>query len=108
LGLHARMIQEAHSKLKSRSGMMAYYRSGFRLMFLEPIAGFEVELTAPDGSVQSHLSYELLAIKVALLSGIVQRWRPVSSLQDPVMRFLLVKSPSRIGLFEGNLRCLLV
>jgi diacylglycerol kinase (ATP) len=107
LGLHARMIQEAHSKLKNRSGMMAYYRSGFRLMFLEPITGFEVELTAPNGTVQSHLSYELLAIKVALFSGIVKRWRPGSSLEDPVMRFLLVKSPSRIGIFEGTLRCIL-
>jgi diacylglycerol kinase (ATP) len=106
LGMHARMIQEAHAKSKSRSGMMAYYRSGFRLMFLEPITGFEVDLTLPDGTLQSHRSYELLAIKVALFSGIVKRWRPGSSLEDPVMRFLLVKSPSRAGIFFGSLRCM--
>ena len=107
LGMHARMIQEAHSKLKSRSGMMAYYKSGFRLMFLEPVSGFDVDLTLPDGSVQSHRSYELLAVKVALFSGIVKRWRPGSSLEDPVMRFLLVKSPSRVGIFAGTLRCIM-
>ena len=107
LGMHARMIEEAHSKLKSRSGMMAYYRSGFRLMFLEPVAGFDVNLTLPDGSVQSHRSYELLAVKVALFSGIVKRWRPGSSLEDPIMRFLLVKSPSRAGIFAGTPRCII-
>jgi diacylglycerol kinase family enzyme len=106
LGLHARMIQEAHAKSKSRSGMMAYYRSGFRLMFLEPITGFEIDLTLPDGSTQTHLSYELLAIKVALFSGIVSRWRPGSSLADPVIRFMLVKSPSRVGMVAGTLRCI--
>jgi YegS/Rv2252/BmrU family lipid kinase len=106
-GLHARMIEEAHSKLKSRSGMMAYYRSGFRLMFLEPITPFEVDVTLPDGTVQSHRAYELLAIKVALFSGIVKRWRPGSSLEDPVMRFLLVRSASRANIFGGTLRCIL-
>jgi diacylglycerol kinase family enzyme len=107
LGMHARMIEEAHAKSKSRSGMMAYYRSGFRLMFLEPIVPFGVDITLPDGTVQSHRSYELLAIKVALFSGIVKRWRPGSSLEDPVMRFLLVKSPSRANIFLGTLRCIL-
>jgi diacylglycerol kinase family enzyme len=107
LGMHARMIEEAHAKSKSRSGMMAYYRSGFRLMFLEPVSGFDVDLTLPDGSVQSHRSYELLAVKVALFSGIVKRWRPGSSLEDPVMRFLLVKSPSRAVIFAGTLRCII-
>jgi diacylglycerol kinase family enzyme len=107
LGMHARMIQEAHAKSKSRSGMMAYYRSGFRLMFLEPIIPFEVDITLPDGTVQSHRSYELLAIKVALFSGIVKRWRPGSSLEDPVMRFLLVKSPSRAVILEGTLRSII-
>lgn len=107
LGLHARMIQEAHSQQKSRSGMMAYYLAGFRLMFLEPITAFEVDVTLPDGSVQSHRSYELLAIKVALFSGIVKRWRPGGSLEDPVMRLLLVRSSRRANIFVGTLRCIL-
>ncbi|HEX6880332.1 MAG TPA: hypothetical protein VF135_08210, partial [Terriglobales bacterium] len=107
LGLHAKMIHQAHSGLKGRSGMMAYYRSGFRLAFLEPRLAFEVDLTLPDGSVRTMTVYELLAIKVALFSGIVKRWRPGSSLADPVLRFLLVKSPSRAVTLAGTLRCMI-
>lgn len=107
LGLHAKMIEEAHSKLKNRSGMMAYYRSGFRSMFLDPIIGFDVELTLPDGSRQTHRAYELLAIKVAMFSGIVKRWRPGSSLLDPVLRFLMVKTTSRAAIFTGTLKCII-
>ena len=107
LGLHAKMIHEAHARSKSKSGMMAYYKSGFRLIFLEPRTAFEVELTLPDGTVRTQLSYELLAIKVAMFSGIVSRWRPGSSLADPVLRFLIVKSPRRHTTVIGTARCLL-
>jgi diacylglycerol kinase family enzyme len=107
LGLHAKMIYQAHSGLKGRSGMMAYYRSGFRLAFLEPRIPFEVALTHADGSTRSMPAYELLAVKVALFSGIVKRWRPGSSLADPVLRFLLVKSPSRVLTLAGTLRCMI-
>lgn len=106
LGLHAKMIFEAHAKSKSRSGMMAYYRSGFRLMFLEPRAAFEIDLTLADGSVRTQRIYELLAIKVAMFSGIVKRWQPGASLADPVLRFLLVKTPSRARVAIGTLRCI--
>ena len=107
LGLHAKMIHEAHARSKSQSGMMAHYKSGFRLIFREPRTAFEVELTLPDGTVRTQRSYELLAIKVALFSGIVKRWRPGSSLADPVLRFLLVKSPRRLTTVIGTARCLI-
>ncbi len=106
LGLHAKMIFEAHSKLKSRSGMMAYYRSGFRLMFLEPRIPFEIRLTLADGTQRVQAAYELLAIKVAMFSGIVKRWRPGASLADPVLRMLIVKTPSRARMILGSLRCM--
>ena len=106
LGLHAKMIFEAHSKLKSRSGMMAYYRSGFRLLFMEPLRGFEIDLTLADGTQRTQQVYELLAIKVAMFSGIVKRWRPGASLADPVLRMLIVKTPSRTRVIVGALRCI--
>jgi YegS/Rv2252/BmrU family lipid kinase len=106
LGLHAKMIFEAHSKSKSRSGMMAYYRSGFRLMFVEPRTGFEIDLTLADGTQRKQQVYELLAIKVAMFSGIVKRWRPGASLADPVLRLLIVKTPSRARMILGALRCM--
>ena len=106
LGLHAKMIFEAHARAKSRSGMMAYYRSGFRLMFLEPRTPFEIDLTFTDGSVRTQRIYELLAIKVAMFSGIVKRWQPGASLADPVLRFLLVKTASRARMTVGTLRCI--
>ena len=106
LGLHAKMIFEAHSKLKSRSGMMAYYRSGFRLLFVEPRTAFEIELTLADGTQRTQQVYELLAIKVSMFSGIVKRWRPGASLGDPVLRMLIVKTPSRARMIMGSLRCM--
>ncbi|MDT8069940.1 MAG: diacylglycerol kinase family protein [Terriglobia bacterium] len=106
LGLHAKMIYEAHSKLKSRSGMMAYYKSGFRLMFLEPRTAFEIDLTLSDGTQRTMGAYELLAIKVAMFSGIVKRWRPGASLADPVLRILVVKTPNRARVLMGTLRCI--
>ena len=106
LGLHAKMIFEAHSKSKSRSGMMAYYRSGFRLMFVEPRTAFEVDLTLADGTQRTERIYELLAIKVAMFSGIVKRWRPGASLADPVLRVLMVNTPSRARMILGSLRCM--
>lgn len=106
LGLHAKMIFEAHSRSKSRSGMMAYYRSGFRLMFVEPRTAFEIDLTLADGTQRTQQVYELLAIKVAMFSGIVKRWRPGASLDDPVLRMLIVKTPSRRRMIVGSLRCM--
>lgn len=106
LGLHAKMIFEAHSKLKSRSGMMAYYKSGFRLMFLEPRTAFEIDLTLSDGTQRTMQAYELLAIKVAMFSGIVKRWRPGASLADPVLRILVVKTANRARVLMGTLRCI--
>ncbi len=106
LGLHAKMIFEARSNLKNRSGMMAYYRSGFRLMFMEPLTAFEIDLMLADGTQRTHQVYELLAIKVAMFSGIVKRWRPGASLADPVLRMLIVKSPSRARMIVGSLRCM--
>jgi YegS/Rv2252/BmrU family lipid kinase len=107
LGLHAKMIFEAHSKSKSRSGMMAYYRSGFRLMFVDSRTAFEIDLTLADGTQRTQRVYELLAIKVAMFSGIVKRWRPGSSLADPVLRMLIVKTPSRARMISGALRCMI-
>jgi YegS/Rv2252/BmrU family lipid kinase len=106
VGLHAKMMVEAHSKLKNRSGMMAYYRSGFRLMFVEPRTAFEIDLTLADGTNRTQQVYELLAIKVAMFSGIVKRWRPGASLADPVLRMLIVKTPSRVRMILGSLRCM--
>jgi len=106
LGLHAKMIFEAHSKLKSRSGIMAYYRSGFRLMFMEPRTAFQIDLTLADGSQQTQQAYELLAIKVAMFSGIVKRWRPGASLADPILRMLIVRTRSRARMIMGSLRCM--
>src|SRR5512146_2181026 len=106
LGLHAKMIYEAHSKLKSRSGMMAYYKSGFRLMFMEQRVPFEIVLTLADGRQQTQQAYELLAIKVAMFSGIVKRWRPGASLADPILRMLIVKTRSRARMIMGALRCM--
>ena len=106
LGLHAKMIFEAHSKLKNHSGMMAYYKPGFRLMFVEPRIAFEIDLTLADGTERTEQVYELLAIKVAMFSGIVKRWRPGASLADPILRMLIVKTPSRMQMIVGSLRCM--
>lgn len=85
---------------------MAYYQSGFRLMFFEPRTPFEIELTHADGTRQTKPVYELLAIKVAMFSGIVRQWRPGASLADPVLRMLIVKTPSRVRMISGSLRCM--
>ncbi len=107
LGLHARMMAEANSAAKQSGGMSAYYRSGFRLMFREPLVRFAVELSLPDGTVQAHECYELLAIKVRQFGGIVKRWRPGGSLLDPHLTVLMTKTASRARIFAGTMRCLI-
>lgn len=107
LGMHAKMMCEANSAAKSRGGMVAYYRSGFRLMFLEPMNEFSVALTLPDSSTEAHQAHELLAVKVEQFSGIVRRWRPGCSLLEPTLQMMLVKTQSRARLMIGTLRCMI-
>jgi YegS/Rv2252/BmrU family lipid kinase len=107
LGMHAKMIEQANSSAKNRSGMTAYYRAGFRLVFLEEMCDFAVELTLPNGSTEIHQAHELLAIKVAQFSGIVRRWRPGSSLLDPTLQIALVKTKSRTRVLTGTVRCMI-
>jgi diacylglycerol kinase family enzyme len=76
------------------------------LMFVEPRTAFEIDLTLADGAQRTQQVYELLAIKVAMFSGIVRRWRPGASLADPVLRMLIVKTPSRAKMIVGSLRCM--
>jgi diacylglycerol kinase (ATP) len=107
LGIHAKMIEQANSAAKNRGGMAAYYRAGFRLMFLEEMCDFAVDLTLPDGSTEVHQAHELLAVKVAQFSGIVRRWRPGSSLLDPTLQIALVKTKSRTRVLKGTVRCMI-
>ncbi len=107
LGMHAKMMFEANSAAKNRGGMIAYYRSGFRLMFLEPMTEFAVTVTLPDGSTEEHQAHELLAIKIEQFSGIVRRWRPGCSLLEPTLQMMLVKTQSRARLLTGTARCMI-
>lgn len=107
LGMHAKMMYQANSAAKNRGGMGAYYRSGFRLMFLEAMNEFSVSVTLPDGSTQEHEAHEVLAVKVEQFSGIVRRWRPGCSLLEPTLRFMLVKTRNRARLMTGTVRCMI-
>jgi diacylglycerol kinase family enzyme len=100
------MMYEANSVAKNRGGMSAYYRSGFRLMFREPMREFSILLTRPDGSTESHQAHEVLAVKVEQFSGIVRRWRPGCSLLDPTLQLMLVKTQNRLRILSGSLRCM--
>lgn len=107
LGMHAKMMHEANSAAKNRGGMRAYYRSGFRLMFLEAMNNFSVALTLPDSSTEVHEVHELLAVKVEQFAGIVRRWRPGCSLLEPTLQIMLVKTRNRARLVSGTLRCMI-
>ncbi len=107
LGMHARMLFEANSAAKNRGGMVAYYRSGFSLMFREPMSDFSILVTRPDGSTESHRAHELLAVKVEQFSGIVRRWRPGCSLEKPTLQMVLVKTKNRVRLLSGTMRCVI-
>jgi len=107
LGMHAKMLHEAHSTDKNHIGMFAYYRSGFRLMFLEPMNDFSVALTLPDSSTEVHQAHELLAIKVSQFAGIVKRWRSGGSLLHPTLQVMMVKTKSRSRILSGTVRCMI-
>ena len=107
LGLHARMMAEANSAAKHRGGMTAYYRSGFRLLLREPLVKFSAQLTTLSGDVQSHECYELLALKIRQFGGIVRRWRPGSSLEDPHLTLMLTKTAARARICLGAVRCMI-
>ena len=107
LGMHAKMMFEANSAAKNRGGMGAYYRSGFRLMFQEPLNNFSVALTLPDSSTEVHEAHEVLAVKVEQFSGIMRRWRSGCSLHDPTLQIMLVKTHSRARIMAGSVRCMI-
>ncbi len=107
VGLHASMMAEANPQAKNRRGMVAYYRSGFRLLFTEKAPALEAEITLADGTVVHRTAYELLAINIAKFAGIVRRWRPGGSLLEPTLRLMLIKTQNRALLFTGALRCMI-
>lgn len=107
LGIHAKVMHQANSAAKNKGGMVAYYRAGFRLMFLEPMSDFSVVLTLPDNSTEVHQAHELLAVKVEQFSGIVRRWRPGCSLLEPTLQVVMVKSRNRARLMTGTVRCMI-
>jgi diacylglycerol kinase (ATP) len=95
VGVHAQLIYNAGAAAKKRSGILAYYVSGIRLLFQHRFVPFKIEITSPDGTVRHDETLELVAMRVSSFGRWLKRWRPGSKLTTPTMQLVLLKESSR-------------
>jgi diacylglycerol kinase (ATP) len=95
VGVHAELIYNAGTAAKKRSGILAYYVSGIRLLFAHRFVPFKIEITSPDGNVVRDEVLELVAMRVSSFGRWLKRWRPGASLSSPSMQLVLLKQSSR-------------
>jgi diacylglycerol kinase (ATP) len=95
VGVHAQLIYNSGAAAKKRTGILAYYVNGIRLLFQHRFVPFHVEITDPDGTVHDDEILEMVAMRVSSFGRWLKRWRPGSSLIDPKMQLVLLKQSSR-------------
>jgi diacylglycerol kinase (ATP) len=95
VGVHAELIYNSGSAAKKRTGILAYYVSGIKLLFAHRFVPFAVEITTPDGKVIHDEILEMVAMRVSSFGRWLKRWRPGARLASPHMQLVLLKESSR-------------
>jgi diacylglycerol kinase (ATP) len=102
MGVHAAMMQVARRNHKDKTGRMAYFAAGFKVLFSHPIQPFELKITTVEGDVFQRRVSELIAVRVAELN----LWRPGGSLDFPFLRLASVEGASRRHLAQASFQAL--
>jgi diacylglycerol kinase (ATP) len=98
VGVHAELIYNSGTAAKKRTGILAYYVSGIKLLFAHRFVPFAVEITTPDGRVIHDEILEMVAMRVSSFGRWLRRWRPGARLASPHMQLVLLKESSRLAM----------
>lgn len=102
MGLHAAMMQATRRNDKVKTGRLAYFAAGIKLLFSYPVQPFELQVTTVDGQLLHRQASELVAVRVAELN----LWRPGGSLDFPFLRLASVEGGSRWRLAKASFQAL--
>ena len=89
---------------KDRTGRLAYFAAGFKVLFSHPIQEFELEITTVEEKVLERRVSEMIAVRVAKLN----LWRPGGELDFPFLRLASVEGSSRWRLAQASFQALLL
>jgi diacylglycerol kinase (ATP) len=95
VGVHAQLIYNSGTAAKKRTGILAYYVSGIRLLFAHRFVPFKAEITTPEGKIIHDEILEMVAMRVSSFGRWLKRWKPGASLSSPHMQLVLLKESSR-------------
>jgi diacylglycerol kinase (ATP) len=98
VGVHAELIYNSGTAAKKRTGILAYYISGIKLLFAHRFVPFSVEITTPEGRVIHDEILEMVAMRVSSFGRWLRRWRPGARLAAPYMQLVLLKESSRFAM----------
>jgi diacylglycerol kinase (ATP) len=98
VGVHAELIYNSGTAAKKRTGILAYYISGIKLLFAHRFVPFSVEITMPGGKVVNDEILEMVAMRVSSFGRWLRRWRPGARLAVPHMQLVLLKESSRFAM----------
>jgi diacylglycerol kinase family enzyme len=102
MGVHAAMMEVARRNHKDKTGRMAYFAAGFKVLFSHPVQPFELKITTVEGDVFQRRASEMIAVRVAELN----LWRPGGSLDFPFLRLASVEGASRRRLAQASFQAL--
>jgi diacylglycerol kinase (ATP) len=100
VGSHATMIYQSTAERKNQHGMMAYYKTGFTLLFRAPFVAFDAEIVPMEGEVMRIPIFDVIAVRVTSFGGMLKRWRPGGSLHHTHLQLLLNRGARRGDLFR--------
>lgn len=102
MGVHAAMMEVARRNQKDRTGRLAYFSAGARVLFSHPVQPFKLKITTVEGEVLERSASEMIAVRVAELN----LWRPGGSLDFPFLRLASVEGGSRRRLAQASFQAL--
>lgn len=100
VGSHATMIYQSTAERKNQHGMLAYYKTGFTLLFREPFVPFSAEIVTTQGETLRMPLLDVLTVRVVSFGGLLKRWRPGGSLHHTHLHLLLNRGAKRGDLFR--------
>jgi diacylglycerol kinase (ATP) len=104
MGVHAAMMEIARRNQKDRTGRLAYFTAGLKVLLSHPVQQFEVEITTVEEKVFQRRVSEMIAVRVAELN----LWRPGGDLDFPFLRLASVEGSSRWRLAQASIQALLL
>ncbi len=100
IGSHATMIYQSTAARKNQNGMLAYYKTGFTLLFRAPFVEYEAEIVDDDGTERTTKLVDLLVMRVDSFGGLMKRWHAGGSLEHAHLHLVANHGAKRRDLFR--------